>query len=97
MRCSSLSQNKIHGFLALGGVVLAITGAEALYADMGHFGRKPMQIAWLYFVLPALLFNYFGQGALLLHDRLGDSASVLPHGSVLGALSVGRFLQRLPR
>jgi KUP system potassium uptake protein len=56
------------GFLLLGAVVLAVTGAEALYADMGHFGLKPMRRAWLYFVFPALLLNYFGQGALLLHD-----------------------------
>ncbi|HEY5208290.1 MAG TPA: potassium transporter Kup [Stellaceae bacterium] len=56
------------GFLLLGAVVLAVTGAEALYADMGHFGVKPIRTAWLYFVFPALLLNYFGQGALLLHD-----------------------------
>jgi KUP system potassium uptake protein len=56
------------GFVLLGAVVLAVTGAEALYADMGHFGLKPMRRAWLYFVFPALLLNYFGQGALLLHD-----------------------------
>ncbi|MGH6989795.1 MAG: potassium transporter Kup [Stellaceae bacterium] len=56
------------GFLLLGAVVLAVTGAEALYADMGHFGLKPIRRAWLYFVFPALLLNYFGQGALLLHD-----------------------------
>ncbi|NNM83530.1 MAG: potassium transporter Kup [Burkholderiales bacterium] len=56
------------GFLSLGGVVLALTGAEALYADMGHFGRKPVQLAWFLFVLPALILNYFGQGALLIHD-----------------------------
>ena len=55
-------------FVALGGVVLAVTGTEALYADMGHFGRNPIRVAWLYFVLPALLLNYFGQGALLLGD-----------------------------
>ena len=54
------------GFLVLGAVVLAITGAEALYADMGHFGRKPIRIVWFGFVLPALLLNYFGQAALLL-------------------------------
>jgi KUP system potassium uptake protein len=53
-------------FLILGAVVLAITGAEALYADMGHFGRRPIQWVWFGFVLPALLLNYFGQGALLL-------------------------------
>ncbi len=53
-------------FLILGAVVLAITGAEALYADMGHFGRRPIQLVWFAYVLPALLLNYFGQGALLL-------------------------------
>ncbi len=55
-----------HGFLIMGSVVLAITGAEALYADMGHFGLKPIRYAWLSFVFPALLLNYFGQGALLI-------------------------------
>lgn len=55
-----------HGFLIMGAVVLAITGAEALYADMGHFGLKPIRYAWFGFVFPALLLNYFGQGALLL-------------------------------
>ncbi|MEG3179652.1 potassium transporter Kup [Sphingomonas sp. LT1P40] len=55
-------------FLALGAVVLAVTGAEALYADMGHFGRKPIRISWLWFVLPALMLNYMGQGALLMRD-----------------------------
>ncbi len=54
------------GFLIMGAVVLAITGAEALYADMGHFGLKPIRYAWFSFVFPALLINYFGQGALLL-------------------------------
>jgi KUP system potassium uptake protein len=53
-------------FVALGSVVLAVTGAEALYADMGHFGRKPIRVSWLYFVLPALLLNYMGQGAMIL-------------------------------
>ena len=54
------------GFLALGSVVLAVTGAEALYADMGHFGRLPIRLAWYLLVMPALVLNYFGQGALLL-------------------------------
>ncbi|HVZ78494.1 MAG TPA: potassium transporter Kup, partial [Gemmatimonadaceae bacterium] len=54
------------GFLVLGAVVLAVTGAEALYADMGHFGRRPIQLAWFGLVFPALLLNYFGQGAILL-------------------------------
>ena len=56
------------GVAILGAVVLALTGAEALYADMGHFGRKPIARAWFILVLPALVLNYFGQGALLLHD-----------------------------
>ena len=55
-------------FVALGAVVLAVTGAEALYADMGHFGRWPIRFAWFSLVLPALLLNYFGQGALLIRD-----------------------------
>ncbi len=57
---------KLLSLVALGSVVLAVTGAEALYADMGHFGAKPIQRAWLVFVLPALALNYFGQGALVL-------------------------------
>ncbi len=56
----------VKGFLIMGAVVLAITGAEALYADMGHFGLKPIRYAWFSFVFPALLLNYFGQGALLI-------------------------------
>jgi len=55
-------------FLALGSVVLAVTGAEALYADMGHFGRKPITLAWLWIVFPALMLNYLGQCALLLKN-----------------------------
>jgi KUP system potassium uptake protein len=58
----------VHGFTVLGSVVLAVTGGEALYADMGHFGAKPIRIAWIAFVFPALLLNYFGQGALVLAD-----------------------------
>jgi KUP system potassium uptake protein len=55
-------------FLALGSVVLAVTGGEALYTDMGHFGRRPIRLAWFSYVLPALMLNYFGQGALLLRE-----------------------------
>jgi KUP system potassium uptake protein len=57
------------GVAILGAVVLALTGAEALYADMGHFGRKPIARAWFILVLPALVLNYFGQGALLLNPE----------------------------
>ena len=56
----------VRAFIAMGSVVLAVTGAEALYADMGHFGRKPIRVSWVYFVLPALLLNYLGQGAMIL-------------------------------
>ena len=55
-------------FLALGSVVLSVTGAEALYADMGHFGKRPIRLAWLWFVLPSLILNYLGQGALVLNN-----------------------------
>jgi len=55
-------------FIALGSVVLSVTGAEALYADMGHFGRNPIRYAWIFFVLPALTLNYLGQGALLIRE-----------------------------
>lgn len=60
--------NPLLGFLSLGGSVLALTGGEALYADMGHFGRRPIRLAWFSLVLPALVLNYFGQGALLLRE-----------------------------
>jgi KUP system potassium uptake protein len=60
------AQEPVRAFVAMGSVVLAVTGAEALYADMGHFGRKPIKVSWIYFVLPALLLNYMGQAAMLL-------------------------------
>ncbi|MEP6780818.1 MAG: KUP/HAK/KT family potassium transporter, partial [Gemmatimonadaceae bacterium] len=60
--------NGWQGFVVLGSVFLVVTGGEALYADMGHFGVKPIRISWFGFVLPALLLNYFGQGALVLRD-----------------------------
>ncbi|HEU5261180.1 MAG TPA: potassium transporter Kup [Gemmatimonadales bacterium] len=62
------ARNGWHGFLVLGAVVLVVTGGEALYADMGHFGRMPIRRTWFTVVLPALLLNYFGQGALVLSD-----------------------------
>ena len=69
-------------FVSLGAVVLAVTGCEALYADMGHFGKKPIQYAWFFIALPALLLNYFGQGAALLRDPAAAGIaffSVVPH------------------
>ncbi|HQQ76860.1 MAG TPA: KUP/HAK/KT family potassium transporter [Thermoanaerobaculia bacterium] len=62
------AHNGLKGFLVLGSVVLVVTGGEAVYADMGHFGARPIRIAWFTIVLPALLLNYFGQGALLLRE-----------------------------
>ena len=61
-------RNGWHGFIILGSVFLVVTGGEALYADMGHFGAKPIRLAWFTIVLPALFLNYFGQGALLLEN-----------------------------
>jgi KUP system potassium uptake protein len=61
-------ENKVAGFLALGSVVLVVTGSEALYADMGHFGKRAIRMAWVGLALPALLLNYFGQGALILRN-----------------------------
>ena len=63
----------LRAFFALGSIVLAVTGAEALYADMGHFGRRPIRLSWLWIVLPALMFNYLGQGALLLGNPAAAS------------------------
>jgi KUP system potassium uptake protein len=82
-----LAQQGWHVFVALGAIVLAFTGAEALYADMGHFGKRPIQIAWGTLVLPSLALNYMGQGALLMHSpeaienpfyHLFPSAMLLP-------------------
>ncbi|HEX8358787.1 MAG TPA: potassium transporter Kup [Longimicrobium sp.] len=65
---SFFARNGWHGYLVLGSVFLVVTGGEALYADMGHFGKKPIQFTWFTLVLPALALNYFGQGALILRD-----------------------------
>ena len=61
-----LASNKLHGFMVLGAVFLVVTGTEALYADMGHFGTRPIRLTWFALVFPSLILNYFGQGALLL-------------------------------
>ena len=76
---SFLAQHGATGFVALGSVFLALTGAEALYADMGHFGRAPIRVDWFGIVLPALVLNYFGQGALVLaHPDAADSPFLSP-------------------
>jgi KUP system potassium uptake protein len=77
--------HRMAAFLVLGAVVLAITGAEALYADMGHFGRGPIRLAWFAVVLPALLLNYFGQGALVLRvpEAIGNPFYLLAPRSLL--------------
>ncbi len=74
-----LLDQKSHGLVVLGSVVLVVTGGEALYADMGHFGPRPIRVAWFSIVMPALTLNYLGQGALLLSQpSLADSASFNP-------------------
>ena len=76
-------ENGVSGFRVLGGVVLAVTGGEALYADMGHFGRKPIRKAWLALIYPALLLCYLGQGAALLTDPSGAARpfyALIPRG-----------------
>jgi KUP system potassium uptake protein len=78
--------NRHVAFLTLGAVVLAVTGAEALYADMGHFGKRPIRVAWFALVLPALIINYMGQGALLLRDpsaRANPFFLLAPHVMLL--------------
>ena len=70
---SFLLSNHLQGFMVLGAVFLSVTGAEALYADMGHFGKSPIRLTWVLLVLPALLLNYFGQGALLSYFSTGVS------------------------
>ena len=81
-------------FVSLGAVVLAVTGCEALYADMGHFGKRPIQYAWLFVALPALMLNYFGQGAALLR-RPADAGiaffSVIPHWAHLPMVLLATF------
>ena len=67
----------IPGFIAMGSVVLAVTGAEALYADMGHFGRRPIRVSWLFVALPALMLNYLGQGTMILALDHAQAAEVV--------------------
>ncbi len=77
-----LINNGFLGFIILGSVFLTVTGAEALYADMGHFGKKPIQTAWFALVLPCLMLNYLGQGALVLHHRSAGANpffAMIPH------------------
>ncbi len=77
-----LIENRFVGFVILGSVFLAVTGAEALYADMGHFGRAPIRAAWFFLVFPCLALNYLGQGALVLqhpHDRINPFFRMVPH------------------
>ena len=89
-------EHGLHGFAVLGAVFLVVTGGEALYADMGHFGKRPIRIAWFALVLPALLLNYFGQGALLLLDSTAASQPFFLLAPAVGAPAAGR-LWRPPR
>ncbi len=71
------ADDPLTGFLALGSVVLAVTGAEALYADMGHFGRRPITFSWLWIVLPGLMLNYLGQGAMIMQLSASDALEAI--------------------
>jgi KUP system potassium uptake protein len=87
-------RNGIHSLLILGSVVLAVTGGEALYADMGHFGLRPIRLAWSTFVLPSLMLGYLGQGALVLRDPSehvikNPFYAMVPAGSIYTILLVG--------
>jgi KUP system potassium uptake protein len=70
-------EQPLRAFLAMGSVILAVTGAEALYADMGHFGRQPIRLSWLVFVLPGLMLNYLGQGAMILSASPQDAQHII--------------------
>ena len=81
-------------FIALGSIVLAVTGAEALYADMGHFGRPPIARAWFFLVFPALMLNYLGQGALIVNDPASISNPfflAFPHWSRIPVVVLATF------
>ena len=84
-------------FVTIGAVFLAVTGAEALYVDLGHFGRKPIVLAWLAMVFPSLLLNYFGQGAFVLAHGGAARQSVLRNAAGLGAGADGRHWRRRRR
>jgi KUP system potassium uptake protein len=88
---SFMLHHGIIGFVTLGAIFLAVTGAEALYADLGHFGKRPIQTAWLFIVLPSLALNYLGQGALVLADPgaiVSPFFQLFPQGVVRGSMVV---------
>ncbi|QAU47673.1 potassium transporter Kup [Bradyrhizobium guangzhouense] len=88
---SFMLHHGIIGFVTLGAVFLAVTGAEALYADLGHFGKRPIQTAWLFIVLPSLALNYLGQGALVLGDPAAIESpffQLFPQGVIRGSMVV---------
>eukprot|EP00831_Metopus_contortus_P008718 TRINITY_DN13347_c0_g1_i1.p2 TRINITY_DN13347_c0_g1~~TRINITY_DN13347_c0_g1_i1.p2 ORF type:complete len:638 (+),score=118.86 TRINITY_DN13347_c0_g1_i1:451-2364(+) len=81
-----LLNNRLHGFIVLGAVFLVATGAEAIYADLGHFGRRPIRLTWFFIALPSLLLNYFGQGAHLLvrpEDAYHPFYAIVPHWAII--------------
>ncbi|GGD89600.1 putative potassium transport system protein kup [Tsuneonella deserti] len=83
--------DKLLGFLALGSVVLAVTGAEALYTDMGHFGRGPLRISWFGFAMPCLLLNYFGQAAMIMNLEAAAAAEAIQNPFFLMASEAFRL------
>ena len=91
-----LVDHGVEGYLVLGGVVLAVTGAEALYADRGHFGATPIRLGWFFIALPALMLNYLGQGVLVLHHPAsiggaGPFYAMVPHWALWPMLILATF------
>jgi KUP system potassium uptake protein len=89
-----LRRNGLHGFIIIGLVFLCVTGGEALYADMGHFGRRPIRLAWFTLALPCLVLNYFGQGALLISSPTGTIRN--PFYSAAEGLEIGGMSLLIP-
>ena len=89
-----LFNHGVIGAIVLGSVFLAVTGAEALYADMGHFGRSPIRWAWMCFVFPCLALNYLGQGAMILRSPETADEPVLPDGAGMGDAAAGHPVLR---
>lgn len=94
--CGFLAHHGVVGFLVLGSVFLTVTGAEALLADMGHFGRWPIQASWLFFAFPCLALNYFGQGAMALHQLAEAHAAGRTLGDVDWFFTMAPHALRVP-
>ena len=96
-RAGFFLHNGWSGFVVLGAVFLAVTGGEALYADIGHFGTKPIRLTWFAVVLPALVLKLFRAGRAGASRSRVRGESLLPNDTVMGIVSDGRFWRLLPQ